>query len=556
MLATAIAVSACADGDMAGGVGGHVVIDVAPLSLTGVTEATYRVTVLAGGATVWTRDDLTTSGYGDGSGGLSYVGTCDADAGSNTVRLELLTLSDANGPIPASSWRNPTPIARDVPCDANTDVAVDFDLTVIRTATQGFFDTAITFEDIFCSAKLDCVGDDGTSDLDLLFDPHTGARGPTAVLGFACTAGPGQDTYLHMDDVVVECEVGGPFVVEVAGVVGNQNPAFPGPPNDLDLFFQTAIFRGNELIGSDPPASKAYWNVALGLNAPAFANRGACTLVATASATDGELAGGVTPEGQRWPLITWEVPVSDAGGRTCAAHELGADTGVAAVYSEVSGHAFHASYARSSEAVVVHTAAPAAPPTALLFATATTTRPADATMACPAGYRRVGSWKAGKGAADTWPEASDYTGAGYDVAWLWLCTTDAARLTLEITGSSCGGPTTWAGCTAAGGALLGTWHVGGSSCDGVAAAVASDGTTTVDAGWIGLCGRGGALATAEVRVSDCPGGSYIACAAGSSFAGAWHTDSDTTACPSGVNGTGYATGDLPAGWMHLCRRPL
>ncbi len=47
------------------------------------------------------------------------------------------------------------------PCVENEDVFVEFNITVMRDAEQGFFDIAVNFEDIFCSAKFDsCVGED------------------------------------------------------------------------------------------------------------------------------------------------------------------------------------------------------------------------------------------------------------------------------------------------------------------------------------------------------------------------------------------------------------
>ena len=109
------------------------------------------------------------------------------------------------------TYRNPTPVTRDVACAPNADVAVAFDMTVVREAQQGFFDVAVTFQDIFCSAKLDCEKDgaDGPEPLTLLFNPLTGAREATAVLAFSCTAGPDAPaTYLHLDDLRIGCTDG------------------------------------------------------------------------------------------------------------------------------------------------------------------------------------------------------------------------------------------------------------------------------------------------------------------------------------------------------------
>jgi len=40
---------------------------------------------------------------------------------------------------------------------------------VVRAANQGFFDVAVSFDDIFCAAKFDCENADHTP-LELLFD--------------------------------------------------------------------------------------------------------------------------------------------------------------------------------------------------------------------------------------------------------------------------------------------------------------------------------------------------------------------------------------------------
>src|SRR5690606_23447930 len=66
-----------------------------------------------------------------------------------------------------------------------------------RRAQQGFFDFAIEFDDIFCSAKLDCAPS-------LLHRPD-GSRGPTAIVAFACSGGKGDRTYMYSSDLVLSC---------------------------------------------------------------------------------------------------------------------------------------------------------------------------------------------------------------------------------------------------------------------------------------------------------------------------------------------------------------
>ncbi|MBL8784063.1 MAG: hypothetical protein JNJ59_04095 [Deltaproteobacteria bacterium] len=228
---------------------------VAPLDLPGIVDTCYRATVynttdaglFAGGNnTVWTQPYLCAGQYGDGLGSLTYVGTCDASGGTptspalNTVELELRAIvvadADANdGEVddPATPYdetatdtlaapkdyfnpcQAPNFCRLQKPCIENADTLVEFNLTVMRAAKQGFFDIAVNFEDVFCSAKFDCQYPDG-NDADTIDDAITlvfdeaGKRRDTGVLGFACTAGAattleGRRTYLYMDDFTVTC---------------------------------------------------------------------------------------------------------------------------------------------------------------------------------------------------------------------------------------------------------------------------------------------------------------------------------------------------------------
>jgi len=341
---------------------GQLSLAVSPLTLEGVSDVTYTLTVEnALGATVWSRT-VRSSAYGDGAGAVSYVGPCDADANANpnTVHVVIDALEVDGLPLDAAAWMNPAPaddaLSRDFVCVADQDVPVQFDLTVARAAQQGFFDVAISFSDVFCSAKLDCKKDvEGVlSDLTLLYNPATGQRDRTAVLGFACTAGPDQATVLHMSPVRLDCASGESVAVDPSAGPGNLDPTFGPAPDTSHLLFQAAVYRGTELLGNN---NKLYWNVALGLNADAFGAtlaRG-CALTATATVSDGAFDGGVSPVGTRWPYVDWNVPVYDAAGTyVCAQHEVGGDDGVAVVYSATSGIAFAATFDRLTGDVSTH----------------------------------------------------------------------------------------------------------------------------------------------------------------------------------------------------------
>ena len=322
----ALTIAACAQGGV-GPTGPGVAIAVAPLSLPGISDATYTLTVTNHGGDVVMTRNLTSSAYGAGDGSLSYVAPCDADDNDNVVKLELLEL---RGPgavlIDPATWRNPGELSRDFTCVEGADVAVTFDLTIARAATQGFFDVAVSFDDIFCSAKLDCV-DDNDQPLLLLHNADSD-RARTAVVALACTGGPGAvDTTLYRDALTVTC-AGGTAVVDPSAGPGNLS--FGAGISGTDgLLFGAAVYTGTEQLGYN----KRYWNVLLGL-APTAAG---CTLTTTATATSGTFDALTTPAGNAWPYVDWNVALTDGGGATVRAHHpldgTGLEAGVATKYT-------------------------------------------------------------------------------------------------------------------------------------------------------------------------------------------------------------------------------
>ena len=66
-------------------------IGAAALSLDPIGEATYGLTVRnADGDVVWSKDGLGSLRYGNDSGSLSYVGSCDASSNPHQVELVLV----------------------------------------------------------------------------------------------------------------------------------------------------------------------------------------------------------------------------------------------------------------------------------------------------------------------------------------------------------------------------------------------------------------------------------------------------------------------------------
>lgn len=325
----------------------HLRVSVAPLQLDDITDADYTITVTNNlGDTVWS-EDVTSTQYGDGKGALTYIGACDAsaDAQPNHVRLDLHALHTGPGgatTLPASEWRNPTPVTRDVVCVENQDVFVAFDLVLMRSAQQGFFDVAVNFEDIFCSAKADCVGD-------LLHNPTTGERDLTEVIAFACTAGPGQETFLYWGDAKIVCRDGervtATYPIDPAQAPGQHGPIYAAgttPGATRPGLFENAIYRDSEEFQQSQDIDKCFWNLALGIDQAALGKD--CTFEATATASNGKLDEPPfhTPDGGVYPIIRWKVPLTDkTGGLLCKTNPLdGENSGVTTEYTTTAGLGF------------------------------------------------------------------------------------------------------------------------------------------------------------------------------------------------------------------------
>ena len=309
-------------------------VSIAALSLAGVGDVVWDVEVVNGRAptpdTVWQRR-LSSSAYGDGAGSASYVGPCDADpaVAGHTVRVWVVGVysspvtslgafargAPGGAAGPALAFHNPTaaaPLEREVVCQPDADVPVRFDVALLRPAAQGFFDVAVSFDDVFCSAKLDCV-DSAGQPLRLLFSPDGGGRVPTAVLAFACTGGVAADTHLWLDRPELTCagttrEL--PVDQDQPGNVFAANPEGP--------LLQLALYRGHEDL-TDPATgaslAKLYANAAFALDAlPAGTT---CSLHAAATASARAWDARTSPEGT-YPILTWTAPLlADDTGFTC-----------------------------------------------------------------------------------------------------------------------------------------------------------------------------------------------------------------------------------------------
>lgn len=381
-------VTACSTDPVGDAPGRHFQIAAAPLTLPGVSDACYTIEVQNDILqTVWRLEHVCASQYGNSIGAISYVGPCDATDNNNnsdtsntvTLTLENLYTADVNptnyalNAIPDSEWDNPCgeyadgttvspnndgygPCQLVRPCEENEDVKVEFNIAIMRDAEQGFFDVAVNFEDVFCSAKLDC--------LPAFLHDAEGVRGLTVNMAFACTAGTSQTgpqaTNLYLSNVTLSCvdaDATDAIVLEPIVQQFNLSQAGPGqqgaaPP----LVYQWADYSGGEGFTD---FEKCYWNHSFGLDLEAIGKR-VCTLSATGTASESALSGGAIAADQFWPVITWDVDVVNANGGLCGPNPLnettsGVTTGYVTPATTPRPAAFTARYQCA--------APPAAPPT-------------------------------------------------------------------------------------------------------------------------------------------------------------------------------------------------
>ncbi|HRE88612.1 MAG TPA: hypothetical protein PK095_05675 [Myxococcota bacterium] len=303
--------------------GPGIAITVAPLNLTNISNACYEILIenaalgaagvgVRGGANdVLLLPSVCSADYGNIQGGdITYIAPCDAsfttDIGpqdgrqNSSVTVWPTLVGPAEG-----SWVNPCNTDADadiegcqifVDCRPNADTFVEFNFTIMRDAQQGFFDVAVNFEDVFCSAKLDSCYANGAvattcadaNKINLLHNATGTTRQHTAVAAFACTAGPGKESALLIGKPSVTCGTT-TFALDLSKD-GNDTVTVDGKT------LRYAVYKGKELLTCDDASTqgtvescgKVYLNYAINigdLRDPAGNNLQACTLnqyVATA----------------------------------------------------------------------------------------------------------------------------------------------------------------------------------------------------------------------------------------------------------------------------------
>ncbi len=211
-----------------GGGGPGLEIRVQPLQFDSVLKVCYDIAVYDGIGTLlwqagvpnlnWDQGDPTTicsDEFGTGSGGdIQYIGDCDPTFNPNAIAITIDGIYTINGRLEDDVDWLPTctvadPCFQYVECLPDGNVLVEFNILVMRSANQGFFDIAVKFDDVFCSAKVDCTYDAAGTE-PIMAVHHDGLERQTAVVGLACTAGPDTTeediaSVLHVNDVRIAC---------------------------------------------------------------------------------------------------------------------------------------------------------------------------------------------------------------------------------------------------------------------------------------------------------------------------------------------------------------
>ncbi len=343
-------------------------LKVAALTLQAVKNACYDVRVATATDTVWAKGDplntrggrsqlnrvnpgvadndtLCSDSFGNASGGdITYIGPCDASPEADTqggtsgtqndVTIRVDGLYDDAG-VDVGEWQDPCAAGCTLSftCAENEDTLVEFNLTILRDANQGFFDIAINFEDVFCSAKLDTCYD-GDRHIELLHGAD-GARDWTGVFGFACSAGTNAvATNLLYGQVTIDCGTAGVFAIDPTADAGNASVTVG------DDTLHHGIYRGLEDLDCDAgPGSckKVYWNLAFSID-DLLAMNATCTLSLSATVNDdnqGFSQGVPTASGLIYPYIDVLATLTTAvdspatsGIATCQQHPLNGASGV------------------------------------------------------------------------------------------------------------------------------------------------------------------------------------------------------------------------------------
>lgn len=294
--------SAPGDGSLDPSESGRLRVQVSPLQhasdeFVPIASATYDLVVsyLEDDGTwksVVTEDDIGSQTIG---GGLVFVSPCqtypDGSDRPGQVEVTITGLFDADG-APLLDAELPPPQVALFVCKLERDVGVTLRFTVMRSANRGFADVSVELDDVFCSAKFDCVP--------ALLRDESGVPRPTFVTGLSCH-GAAPDTWITMD----------------AELVCFDDDGIPEAPETV-----RQVFNGTEDAGGH-----AFHNTATMLHPDLMARYASCRFVGRGVPTARD--GG--PRDARFrqlaPFVSWDVEVradAETGALVCTG-EVGID---------------------------------------------------------------------------------------------------------------------------------------------------------------------------------------------------------------------------------------
>jgi len=281
----------------------------------------------------WSRQ-VSTRIYGNGLGGVSYVGPCGFGAPGEAAPVTV-TVSPALGVAPVDEASQPsegfccgvgvcmrptaglnleglgqrdpefwptTALRREVDCVIDQDTFVPFGPVSLARVERGALGTRAGFGRQSCAASWNCDG--------------------APALSFSCTADPMReflddvypDPVLALDDVVLRCPSRGDVHID--------------PTADATL--REDVIEDRTLLT---------WTVRPDLD-PSLVEPG-CTLVARGTSaladgrglSDGVIATGVIPAGAVYPVITWDIPASWATVEGCQPAHLSTSGPIGVTYT-------------------------------------------------------------------------------------------------------------------------------------------------------------------------------------------------------------------------------
>lgn len=336
-----------------GETGTGVALIVAPLDSAPLGIACYDFQVSTQTSTLWSRGDTTltkdsgdtdtvcSDDYGNNNlGSVRFVGACDANSGADTdsvtdgvqndvtLWFDGIYQKDSGGLYtPVTGWDDPcgaTGCTIHVDCVPNADTPAEFNFTLVRGSSQGFFDIAVRFESMFCSSKLDTCYD-GTKHVEQMFNAD-GSSAWTAVLGLSCTSPAGSDINLHYGQIAVTCADGTNEYTFLVDPTADGSQAVTDNGKTLHYTVSTSPTTVDcDDDGTPATCHGLFWDIAYNLDD--LDGLGTCHLATSATATkgDGHFVNGLPTLTGTYPYIDVSADLTTGAGPFCQKNPLNGD---------------------------------------------------------------------------------------------------------------------------------------------------------------------------------------------------------------------------------------